>query len=935
MGRAPYLSRWTGGGPADWAKAREAMEAVGVQHLADRPMDELSGGERRRAVLAQALAQDAPVLLLDEPTTHLDIRHVVELHQVIRRLADERGVAVLAVLHDLTLAASLSDRLVAMAGGRVVADGLPEEVVTRSLLRTVYGVNADVEASAATGRPAVILGPPEQAIVPMGLKALIVGGAGRGAPLMRLLVERGVHVVAGVLHGSDTDVEVAERLDIEHVSVPAFSEIDEESAAAWLRHAAAAEWFVVCGGVAEPRRRRAPRRSRRRPGTDTCSMSRRSATWTSVSLPWRTPATTWRTPRSTSRRISGAPRPAPPTISAFRPIGTMACSGGPRTIHQQSCGGARLHVGVDAVDSAQQGAATTSSGRPSATTRPPAMATSGPTRGGERQIVEHGEDGDAALVGEPPGSPGWNSTTWRMSRCVVGSSRRRTRVLRERLGQRGPASLSSRQLVHRPVGEVLDADGLHRLPRLRPVRRAASRSTAKGSEPAHRHELQDVEGERGDHVLRNDGDEPSRLLRREAVGIASREEHRAGRGLSAREATRTRVAAPAAVGTERPRPHRPRRERHSLQDVGDANPPERPRAPDVGSGDTDGLPSLAPEEPQEERCADQRRHRPQRELLRREHRPRGEVGEHHEQWPAEQDRGQQPAMIGAHEQPEQVGVISPTNPITPATETAAAASSAPAAIDRRLKLGNLDPSWAARSSPNETRFMSRASSKVAPAPAVTNGTTMLTELHPREPSPEEPEVDAPDLLPGERHHERERRADRGGDGDPAQERRDLHGRADPGMPRRAASSRTPRRTRRRYDQAARQGAAAEHDHDDRPERRAGGHADHRRIRQRVPEQPLEQHPGDAEGGPTKHGEGHLGSRSWSRITSAAWSTPSGWPVRPSFHAEDAQRRPWRDPHGPTATAINTVTTSAAASTTIVRRAGARRVASRRAHDSAS
>ena len=246
MGRAPYLSRWTGGGPEDWAKARHAMEAVGVQHLADRPMDELSGGERRRAVLAQALAQDAPLLLLDEPTTHLDIRHVVELHQVIRRLADERDVAVVAVLHDLTLAAALSDRLVAMAGGEIVADGQPEEVVTRSLLRTVYGVNADVEASAATGRPAVILGPPEQAIVPTGLRTLVVGGAGRGAPLMRLLVERGVHVVAGVLHGSDTDVEVAERLDIEHVSVPAFSEIDEEAAVAWLRHATAADLIVVC-----------------------------------------------------------------------------------------------------------------------------------------------------------------------------------------------------------------------------------------------------------------------------------------------------------------------------------------------------------------------------------------------------------------------------------------------------------------------------------------------------------------------------------------------------------------------------------------------------------------------------------------------------------------------------------------------------------------
>jgi len=120
MGRTPYLSRWGSGSSDDWAKVRDAMAAVGVQHLGDRSMTELSGGERRRAVLAQALAQDAPVLLLDEPTTHLDIRHVVELHQLVRRLADERGTAVLAVLHDLTLAAAVCDRIVAMAGGAVV-----------------------------------------------------------------------------------------------------------------------------------------------------------------------------------------------------------------------------------------------------------------------------------------------------------------------------------------------------------------------------------------------------------------------------------------------------------------------------------------------------------------------------------------------------------------------------------------------------------------------------------------------------------------------------------------------------------------------------------------------------------------------------------------------------------------------------------------------
>jgi len=252
MGRTPYLSRWGSGSSDDWAKVRDAMAAVGVQHLGDRSMTELSGGERRRAVLAQALAQDAPVLLLDEPTTHLDIRHVVELHQLVRRLADERGTAVLAVLHDLTLAAAVCDRIVAMAGGAVVRDGRPRDVVTPELLRTVYGVAAEVEINPATGRPAVFVGSPETAVVGAGITALVVGGAGRGAPLFRLLAARGVAVTAGVLHGTDTDDDVADRLDLRRVSVPPFSAIDDRAASAWRALAADADVIVVCDAPIGP-----------------------------------------------------------------------------------------------------------------------------------------------------------------------------------------------------------------------------------------------------------------------------------------------------------------------------------------------------------------------------------------------------------------------------------------------------------------------------------------------------------------------------------------------------------------------------------------------------------------------------------------------------------------------------------------------------------
>jgi iron complex transport system ATP-binding protein len=246
MGRAPYVSRWGGGGPDDWAAARAAMAATQVQHLADRPVDELSGGERRRVFLAQALAQGTPVLLLDEPTTHLDVRHVLDLLGIVRTLAARDRRAVLAIHHDLTLAASSCDRLVVLHEGRVVADGPPEGVVTTGLLREVYGVEAEVDVDHLTGRPAVRVGPPPTRSVPLGRRAHVVGGAGCGAPVMRRLAELGYEVSAGVLHGSDTDEAVAARLNLLRVSVPAFSDIDAEAQEECRALMRAAELLIVC-----------------------------------------------------------------------------------------------------------------------------------------------------------------------------------------------------------------------------------------------------------------------------------------------------------------------------------------------------------------------------------------------------------------------------------------------------------------------------------------------------------------------------------------------------------------------------------------------------------------------------------------------------------------------------------------------------------------
>ena len=150
-GRYPYRGRWRGDDPGGAAAIGHAMEITGITGMADRPVDELSGGERQRVWLATCLAQDTGTLLLDEPTTFLDLRYQVEILDLIRDLADEHAVAVGVVLHDLDHAAQVADHIVLLDAGRVRADGPPAEVLTDAHLSTVYGIRIDVAADPVTG----------------------------------------------------------------------------------------------------------------------------------------------------------------------------------------------------------------------------------------------------------------------------------------------------------------------------------------------------------------------------------------------------------------------------------------------------------------------------------------------------------------------------------------------------------------------------------------------------------------------------------------------------------------------------------------------------------------------------------------------------------------------------------------------------------------
>ncbi|MTE19594.1 ATP-binding cassette domain-containing protein [Streptomyces sp. TRM43335] len=159
-GRRPHQRWWQQWSEADEAAVADAMARTGVTALAERPVDELSGGQRQRVWIAMTLAQETELLLLDEPTTYLDIAHQVEVLDLVRQLNHERGRTVVMVLHDLNQAARYADHLVAMRGGRIAAQGPPAEVVTAALVRDVFGLESVVVPDPVTGGPLVVPGAP-------------------------------------------------------------------------------------------------------------------------------------------------------------------------------------------------------------------------------------------------------------------------------------------------------------------------------------------------------------------------------------------------------------------------------------------------------------------------------------------------------------------------------------------------------------------------------------------------------------------------------------------------------------------------------------------------------------------------------------------------------------------------------------------------------
>lgn len=259
MGRAPHqrpFSLLTGESEADRDAVDRALDRAGISaELARRKISAVSGGERQRALIARALAQEALVLLLDEPTASLDLQHQTALLEWLVALARNENRAVLIVLHDLNLAAAYADRIVVLAGGRIAAQGAPADALTAETIEAVWGARVWVRCHPASGRP-YILHLPEpyepagsrDAAGRSGLSGLrvhVLCGGGTGAPLMASLARLGAKVTAGALGQGDTDEEVASLLGIAHPVVNPFSPVTEEADQEGRKLAADADWIVL------------------------------------------------------------------------------------------------------------------------------------------------------------------------------------------------------------------------------------------------------------------------------------------------------------------------------------------------------------------------------------------------------------------------------------------------------------------------------------------------------------------------------------------------------------------------------------------------------------------------------------------------------------------------------------------------------------------
>ena len=222
MGRTPYTNLLGRLSDEDKRVIDESLQIVGAARLRDRFYEQLSDGEKQKVMIARALVQQPELIILDEPTSHLDIRHKIEVIRVLQKLSNERGITCILSLHDIDLALKGCQVVLLVNDGRVLAQGVPEDVISTGVIQQLYDIqgaqyNELYGSIELKGQP--------------GNDIFVTGGAASGTPLYRALSRKGYGITCGVLHENDADYPIAQSICTQVVSERAFEAIGEETAA--------------------------------------------------------------------------------------------------------------------------------------------------------------------------------------------------------------------------------------------------------------------------------------------------------------------------------------------------------------------------------------------------------------------------------------------------------------------------------------------------------------------------------------------------------------------------------------------------------------------------------------------------------------------------------------------------------------------------------
>ena len=220
-GRYPYTGRLGILSAVDEAKVEAAMAAVHVLELRNRDFNAISDGQRQRVLLARAICQEPEIIILDEPTSFLDIRHKLQLLSILRGMAKEKGITVIMSLHEIDLAQKISDKIICVKGDHIARAGAPEEVFDEDAIRDLYEIDqgtfdpvfGSIELPRPEGEP----------------RALVLSACGTGIPVFRMLQKQGVPFVAGILYTNDIDYRLARVLAMEVIEAQPFMPISDDA----------------------------------------------------------------------------------------------------------------------------------------------------------------------------------------------------------------------------------------------------------------------------------------------------------------------------------------------------------------------------------------------------------------------------------------------------------------------------------------------------------------------------------------------------------------------------------------------------------------------------------------------------------------------------------------------------------------------------------